>query len=134
MSILSIISNCSERLFSYHWNFTICLLVNFFIIVIPMDCGTLMSTKKDWYREGGNHVLWAIGSTLWSVFAPTFIDNLNSSIRCFSHYDLYLYHNFSTWKICNWYGFLTIIRIIWDIWHLWLHLAPFDRNFYLITI
>ena len=52
MSILSIISNCSERLFSYHWNFTICLLVNFFIIVIPMDCGTLMSTKKDWYREG----------------------------------------------------------------------------------
>ena len=53
MSILSIISNCSERLFSYHWNFTICLLVNFFIIVIPMDCGTLMSTKKDWYREGG---------------------------------------------------------------------------------
>ena len=52
MSILSIISNCSERLFSYHWNFTICLLVNFFIIVISMDCGTLMSTKKDWYREG----------------------------------------------------------------------------------
>ena len=52
MSILSIISNCSERLFSYHWNFTICLLVNFFIIIIPMDCGTLMSTKKDWYREG----------------------------------------------------------------------------------
>ena len=53
MSIISIISNCSERLFSYHWNFTICLLVNFFIIIIPMDCGTLMSTKKDWYREGG---------------------------------------------------------------------------------
>ena len=53
MSILSIISNSSERLFSYHSNFTICLLVNFFIIVIPMDCGTLMSTKKDWYREGG---------------------------------------------------------------------------------
>ena len=53
MSMLSIISNCSERLFSYHWNFTICWLVNFFIILISMDCGTLMSTKKDWYREGG---------------------------------------------------------------------------------
>ena len=75
MSILSIISNSSERLFSYHSNFTICLLVNFFIIVIPMDCGTLMGAKKDWYREGGKsciiHTMYVLTYNISYLLKPS---------------------------------------------------------------
>ena len=112
--MLSIISNSSERLFSYHSNFTICLLVNFFIIVIPMDCGTLMSTKKDWYREGGKSCI----ITLFFWYETSFLSNteMKSSSACLGLFPcIYFCLQYSTY---DWllfpelYGFLGIALLI----------------------
>ena len=83
MSILTTISNCTEKLFENHRNYTICSLVNFFTIVISMYCGTLMSKEKDWYQWGEKSCIIPSlvetlnSSTFWQFILPTAVPSLN---------------------------------------------------------